>query len=96
MLVVVWCARAVLARPERPARSVAALAIVAGALDIAGNLLLLAALATSSLITVAVFEASAPGLAALAAFILLSERLTTRQTCGVVLAMIGAACSVAG
>lgn len=83
-------------RPQRPTPRTGALAIGVGLLDTLANLLLLAALARTSLITVAVLEAAAPGITALIGVWLLNEKLRQRQRIGVTLAMIGAAIAALG
>lgn len=74
----------------RPTWRVSATSISAGVLDVTGNLLLLAALATTPLVTVAIIGATSPGIAALGAGILLRERLNPWQVMGLVLAGSGA------
>lgn len=74
----------------RPTWRVSASSISAGVLDVTGNLLLLAALATTPLITVAIIGATSPGLAALGAALLLRERLNRWQVLGLFLAAGGA------
>ncbi|WP_185202850.1 EamA family transporter [Glaciihabitans sp. INWT7] len=75
----------------RPTWKVSATSLSAGVLDVTGNLLLLAALATTPLITVAIIGATSPGIAALGAALLLRERLNRYQILGLILAAGGAA-----
>lgn len=65
VLLVACCLLLLTGRPRRPTVTVAAFSVSAGVLDVAGNLSLLAALATTPLITVAIVGATSPGLAAL-------------------------------
>lgn len=74
----------------RPTWRVSVSSISAGVLDVTGNLLLLAALATTPLITVAIIGATSPGIAALGAALLLRERLNRWQVVGLLLAGAGA------
>ena len=73
-----------------PGRGVVASSVSAGVLDVGGNLFLLAALATTPLIVVAVVGATSPAIAAAGALILLRERLNRWQVAGLALAASGA------
>lgn len=74
----------------RPTLGVASASISAGVLDVLGNLCLLAALATTPLIVVAVVGATSPAIAAAGALLLFRERLTAWQVAGLALAATGA------
>lgn len=86
----------VIARPKGLTLRVGLLGVTVGLLDTLANLLLLSALARTSLITVAVLEAAAPGITALIGAWLLREKIRHRQRIGVTLAVIGAAVAALG
>lgn len=86
----------IITRPHRPTLRIGLLAITVGFMDTFANLLLFAALARTSLVTVAVLEAAVPGITALISVWLLREKLHGRQRIGITLAVIGAAVAALG
>ena len=68
----------------------APIAVVAGVLDAAGNLLMLAALQGVPVALLGALSATGPGVAALLSWMLLAERLSRQQIIGISVACVGA------
>jgi drug/metabolite transporter (DMT)-like permease len=77
-------------------RTVLGLAVVAGTLDVSANLLLMAALAGSSLSVVVVLASTGPVFAALLAWVFLGEKLKGMQWAGLGMGLAGVWLVVAG